>query len=356
MKEKNTTDKKAKRSDGSREEDLFDLEKLKLSQNFAGTYRELNKGTFGEYINHWRETHLLVTAYKPSTLNSYLSGLEKWILPEFALYPIAAISSAEINRFSAKLQRKLSAYSTIHTLTLLGKIFKDAISDNYIRHTPMEGVRKPKAPNEKHGRALSPEQIQSLLAVLDPETKLQALTAILTGMRQGEEFGLHWEDVDWDNGVINVRRELYWRWGKYHDLEPGEPAYIFVTPKSKKSIREIDMSPGLRKELRQLYLKSTKKGLIFCTAKGLPLNANNIYFRKFKPALKAAGIEGRFRWHDLRHTYGSLKLAQGESIYYVMRQMGHSSIQVTVDVYGHLLESRKPAAAAKTDVMVFGKR
>lgn len=122
---------------------------------------------------------------------------------------------------------------------------------------------------------------------------------------------------------------------------PGQPNYVFLTPKSEYSIREIDLSPKVKKVLLELYLKSgQKEGLVFPSRKGTPLNANNFYKRKFKPALKAAGIEGNIRWHDLRHTFGSLKLEQGANIYYVQRQMGHSSIQVTVDIYGHLLASR----------------
>jgi integrase len=65
---------------------------------------------------------------------------------------------------------------------------------------------------------------------------------------------------------------------------------------------------------------------------------------------------GKVRFHDLRHSYGSIKIEQGENIHYVERQMGHSSIQVTIDTYGHLLETRKPDAAARTDAMIFGTR
>jgi len=74
---------------------------------------------------------------------------------------------------------------------------------------------------------------------------------------------------------------------------------------------------------------------------------------EFSNAVIAAGL-GRVRFHDLRHTFGALKIEQGENVYYIQRQMGHSSVQVTIDVYGHLLESRKPDAAAKTDAFLFG--
>jgi integrase len=70
--------------------------------------------------------------------------------------------------------------------------------------------------------------------------------------------------------------------------------------------------------------------------------------------VKNAGL-GKIRFHDLRHTYGSLKIAQGEDPLYVYRQMGHSSINITVDIYGQLLRETNPEAAAKTDALIFGK-
>ena len=238
-----------------------------------GTYRQLKKGTFQQYIDHWKETHLIPVRYKPSTLKGYRHSLEKCLLPAFAPYAITAISSAEINRFIAReLKRGLSPKSVRNELNLLSKIFQDAVSDNYLRHSPMEGVRKPKVTKKKHGRALKPEEIQSLLAVLDPKTRLLVLTAILTGMRQGEEFGLFWEDVNWDSNVISVRRELFWDFGK----QPGtltSPSMFYTTPKTAYSVRDIDLSPVLKKELLKLYMKSDKKeGLVFSSSKGTPLN------------------------------------------------------------------------------------
>lgn len=63
---------------------------------------------------------------------------------------------------------------------------------------------------------------------------------------------------------------------------------------------------------------------------------------------------GKVRWHDLRHTFGSLKIDQGEDLLYVSRQMGHSSVSVTADIYAHQIRARRPEAAAKTDAMIFG--
>ena len=183
------------------------------------------------------------------------------------------------------------------------------------------------------------------------DTRLIVLMGILTGMRRAEIFGLRWSDVDWQGDVIHVRQALYWRYGKHVRPTEGE-LFSFIDPKSETSTREIDLSPTLKAELRHRYLTSKKTGLVFCTPEGRPLDPNAFQKEEFTDAVEAAEL-GKVRFHDLRHTYGAFKIEQGENVYYIQRQMGHSSIQVTVDIYGHLLETRKPDAAAKTDALLF---
>jgi integrase len=78
--------------------------------------------------------------------------------------------------------------------------------------------------------------------------------------------------------------------------------------------------------------------------------------RKAEAQRKKDGLPeiGKVRWHDLRHTFGSLKLDQGEDVVYVSKQMGHSSVQVTLKVYAHQIRAKRPEAAAKTDAVIFG--
>ena len=82
------------------------------------------------------------------------------------------------------------------------------------------------------------------------------------------------------------------------------------------------------------------------------MDPDNLVKRQFLPAVKAAKI-GKLRFHDCRHTFGSLKIEQGENLKYVQVQMGHSDIKVTLDIYGHLLKDANPAAAARTDELIF---
>ena len=360
------------------------ISRLKVDVN-DGTYRELKKASFGQYIELWKKTHLIEARYKPSTLMTHRCVLESRILPEFRYFPMTAISSAEINRFMAKVLKEGKTVGNI--LGLLNKICKDAIADGYLRHSPMEGVRKPKDSKKRMGKTMTPEQIRAVLEIAEdistdprelPNVKkatsrirLLFLVAVLTGMRRGELLGLQWPDVDFTNDLIHVRRALFFRRGKYFEEASRGPT--FVEPKSEKSKREIDLSPTLKRELLGLSISRGKPqdGLVFCTAEGKPLDPDNVIGRNFYSLLQKVGLgkweeikdgdrirrnfRSDFRWHDLRHTFGSLKLDQGANIYYVQRQMGHSSIQVTVDIYGHLLENRKPEEAAKTDRLVFGQ-
>jgi len=173
-------------------------------------------------------------------------------------------------------------------------------------------------------------------------------------MRQGEQFGLQWPDIDFEANVIHVRQSLFWNFGKTQQRNAQGLKYILTTPKSKYAVRDIDLSPELKKMLLEHRLKARdKEGFVFRSSKGSPVLPNNFYSRTFKPAARAIG-KPDLRWHDLRHTFGSLKLAQGESPFYVQRQMGHSSIQITCDIYGHLLKTSNPEAARKTDELLFG--
>lgn len=328
------------------------------------TYREIKKSTFDEYVKHYKETHLIPEKFKPDTYNGYRSIIEHHLLPEFKKYPLQALSPAEINHFSAKLlQQGLSKKTVRNILTLLGEILSKAVAESYLKHSPMQGVDKPRIDKEQKGRALKPDEIHSILKACNDKFRPMFATAVATGLRRGEQFALDWEHVDFENNVIRVRRALYWKFGKYHDTKDGESTYVFVSPKSKKSIRDVDMSPELRKELLALYMRSGRKGLVFCTSKGTPLNPDNVVKRDFRSVFNDAEKEraeknlpviGKVRWHDLRHTFGSLKIDQGEDLLYVSRQMGHSSIQVTADIYAHQIRERRPEAAAKTDIMIFG--
>jgi integrase len=93
--------------------------------------------------------------------------------------------------------------------------------------------------------------------------------------------------------------------------------------------------------------------LVFPTEEGTPENAANLLYRRYFPALRRAGLP-RIRFHNLRHTYASLLIAQGEHPKYIQSQLGHTSINVTMDLYGHLMETVNQKAASRLGKNVLG--
>ena len=100
-------------------------------------------------------------------------------------------------------------------------------------------------------------------------------------------------------------------------------------------------------------LPQDENGLVFPNSNGEPLNHGNILRRIFSPALKRAGLP-RIRFHDLRHFFASLLLKQGEGIVYIANQMGHSSPNVTLGIYAHLMGDRNEEAPRRFENAVFG--
>ena len=131
-----------------------------------------------------------------------------------------------------------------------------------------------------------------------------------------------------------------------------------TTPKNRKS-RRVDMSKQLRAVLLKLRderlfsafaagLDSILNDFVFPSPEGQVLDPDNLFHRYFLPVLTKSGLR-RIRLHDLRHTFGSLLIQDGATLAYVKEQMGHSSIQVTVDIYGHLVPGANVAFVDRLD-------
>ena len=183
-----------------------------------------------------------------------------------------------------------------------------------------------------------------------PEYSPLFLVAVRAGLRRGELVSLQWGDLQFGADDRDQNRFLFVQ----HNYVRRE----HTTTKSKKA-RRVDMSKDVRKALLKLrdqsLLQAFLKGkndisddLVFPAAQGGILDPDNLYHRYFLPVLTKAGIR-KIRLHDLRHTFGSLLIQAGASIVYVKDQMGHSSIQVTVDIYGHLVPSANISFVDKLD-------
>lgn len=154
-------------------------------------------------------------------------------------------------------------------------------------------------------------------------------------------MGLKWADIDWQNSQIHIQRTF----------NKGR----FFTPKTKTSKRKIDLGPTVITELRKWKLTCPKNSLdlVFANKAGEPINYSKMVQRQFLPALRAADLP-KVRFHDLRHTYASLMINQGENIKYIQTQLGHSSPMVTLNVYTHLMKPTNQDGACRLENAIFG--
>jgi integrase len=133
------------------------------------------------------------------------------------------------------------------------------------------------------------------------------------------------------------------------------PDGCFQQPKTRGSVRAIAMTPTLVSKLRSHRMASSFKDeddLIFPSERGTPLDGRNMVRRFFEPALCKAGLP-RMRFHDLRHTFASLLIAQGEHPKLISEQLGHASTQITLDRYGHLMDQSYGDASARLEAALF---
>ena len=224
-------------------------------------------------------------------------------------------------------------------LTTLGAIFRYAVEQQYLQVNPCRFMKKVK---EDHHEMdfLNPEEINRLLDACSPDFYPICFTAIMTGLRQGELFGLKWSDVDFGGKVIRVRRS-------YH------PAHGFDSTKSKKGERVVVMSPALAEVLAGYKAKSggDTNDLVFRNKDGNVIDYRNIERSEYHSALDRAGLR-RVRFHDLRHSHAALMIAIGVNAKFLQRQLGHANIGVTLDTYGHLLPEASEGVGEALDQIV----
>ncbi|MEE9558825.1 MAG: site-specific integrase, partial [Candidatus Brocadiales bacterium] len=127
----------------------------------------------------------------------------------------------------------------------------------------------------------------------------------------------------------------------------------FVTPKSKRSKRAVNIPPILTKALMELTSSYLKDGMVFCNENSSPL-CYKLIEREFKKALRFAGLR-RVKLHSMRHSFVAMLIPQGEHSKYIQSQLGHASITTTMDIYGHIMPEVNREAPRKLERTLFGE-
>ncbi len=297
--------------------------------------------TFKEYSEIW----LKLTMVRPGTLYGYKLALKKHVLPKFADCAIDTIKRLDIKQFLVgKLNTGLSISTINNYKAVISEVLQVALDDEAITVNPAKNLGKLTERKTRKRKKITPvffdrKELAKLLGIcldLYPQDYLLLLTLARTGMRKGEAMSLKWSDIDHAKKLITVERS--WTMMKMGETKSGKS-------------RKVDMSKQLANELKKARpTKSKKSDFIFPSPKDntRPKDITAFERKHLKEMVKKAKLP-KCRVHDIRHTFASLLIAAGESLVYVRDQLGHSTIQITADTYGHLQPGSNSAAVDQLD-------
>jgi integrase len=282
------------------------------------------------YIEHDRQR-------RPSTVVGYRSALKSHLLPEFGELPVESITSDMIDNYRARLvqEGELSARSINKLLVQLHAVFKLAQRRYKLPSNPAAGIERQPLRRSGDIDVLTPVEVEALARAAASEQDAAIYTvAAFTGLRLGEVRALRWKDVDFASHFVYVRHN-------YTSRTLGDPKSGKV-----RSVPLIDQAAAAFDRLSRRAHFTDSDDLVFCSEIGTYIDESALR-RRYNVALDRAGLK-RLRFHDLRHTFGTLAV-QAWPITDVQGYMGHADIQTTM-VYVH--HTPKASAAAELTKLV----
>lgn len=329
-------------------------EKLRAAQRDyeAGQFVGDSRQTVEQYLSSWLE--MKRSDVKDATYRAYAMQLRVHVTPLIGKVRLSALTAQHVQRVvSACLESGLSGKTSNEVYGVLHQALHAAERMGLVARDVSEHVDRPRIKTHEM-RPLSREETNQFLAAardhwLEPLFRL----ALTTGMREGELLALKWRDVDLEAHRLSVVASLYWR-----HYEP-----VYSTPKTRRSRRQIaipaQMVTALRMQRQTQRAQRLRVGpawqgdhfeAVFTDELGFPLHRSRVV-GQFLKVLNVAGLP-RVRFHDLRHTCATLQLAKGVHPKIVSEMLGHSTVNMTLDRYSHVLpHMQEEAARAMGDVL-----
>jgi integrase len=278
--------------------------------------------------------------FKPSVVRSYERSLRTRVLPALGRLKLSELRRSDVQDFADRLRAEGLDPSTIkNTLMPIRVVCRRAVQRDELAVNPCADLDLP-AVRGSRDRVADPVEGAALLAVVPDRDRALWATALYAGLRRGELQALRWEDVDLPNGLIHVRST----WDRVEGAIP---------PKSKAGVRKVPISAALRAPLAAHRLACPwSKGLVFGRSASDAFNPSTLGQRA-KRAWKAAGLES-IGLHECRHSFASMMIAamanSGTFNPKVLQGfMGHASLTLTYDRYGHLFPGSEAEAGGMLD-------
>ena len=291
---------------------------------------------FEKVADEWQREHFENIEY--NTVRQYKPALEQ-IIDRFGGMSIKNIQSRDVSNFIQSVAAKGYAQKTVRTrLLVLNLIFKYAIINNYVDVNPCQYIGVPKNLPKTKREAPSATEIELVKSSIDKTFGFYAYFVLYTGMRRGEALAIRYSDIDFANKIVSVNRSIYYI-GNFPHIKP---------PKTEAGIRQIIIPDCLFSELVK---RQKTSGLVFPNKDGNIIK-NEEFTRLWRKYQSETGLE--ITSHQLRHAYATLLFEAGIDVKDAQEMLGHSTIQVTRDIYTHISKSRAAKTADKLNAFLSG--
>ena len=328
------------------------------------TYKAPCKLTLGEWLDIWMEEYL--GSVKPRTVESYQCQIKNHIRPQLGSIRLEALSTHVIQHFYNGLAEKgLSPKSVKIVHGVLHKALQQAVAISYLRFNPSDACVLPRV-ERKELHPLDDDAIHQFIETVKGHPyEFLFLVTLFTGMRQGEVLGLKWDDVDFEQGTVLVRRQLQKVMVQDKDrAKNGGKKYRYQFTSVKNSRwRKIAPAPIVMHWLKRQRGKQAEwrlhagpawedTGLVFTNELGGHLMTHTVY-HNFKRVVTDMGLP-TVRFHDLRHSYAVAAIKSGDDIKTVQGNLGHATASFTLDVYGHVTDQMRRESAQRMEQYIEG--
>jgi integrase len=306
----------------------------------------------GPFLQRWLDEAR--PGLRPSTFRTYRMIVELHLVPELGGYRVGELTVPTVQAYLRRMGETLSPQSVAHHRAVLRRALNVAVRWRILERNVAALAEGPHV-ERRELAVLSADQVRQLLQATEGD-RLHPLWAVAatTGMRQAEVLGITWREVDFkEKHELRVERTLSRSGGKW----------VMVEPKTKRSRRTIPLTPMAVAALRSWRGRQHEErlaggiggeyeGLVFTTPAGMPLQGSEVT-KALQRALEAARLP-RIRFQDLRHGAATILLSAGFTLEDVKNLLGHSTIALTSNTYGHYEERRGRELAAGMDKAIGG--
>lgn len=329
---------------------------------------EPSKVTLITWLRDWVEKAIKPPIRRATTYASYKSIIEKHIASSaLAHIPLQYLRASDLERYYADLGLAAKTITVHHSVVHSG--LRKAMRDQLITRNVAADTVRPKA---KSGRddarthCWSAAEARRFLATAKAAGAQPAAfytLALDTGARKSELGGLRWTDVDLDNASITIAQQLTSMGSEptFGPTKTGATRTVSIGPETVALLREHKrIQAETKMKNRKTYCDF---GLVFAkeagdlqtprATLGQPLQLNNIGQREYARLIKESGVR-RIKFHGLRHTSATLSLQAGTPVHVVAARLGHSKVEMTLNVYAHALPNQQQAAAERLDALLHG--